>query len=238
VFGDRCDALSGTVSPIALDATGNPHIAYSASHGYLTHASFDGNSWQLENTGLQITPYAMLIASDGTIHIAGLSEPNVQVCEERRFNGNWAGECFDQGNGQDPPNLAFRPDGSPEVAYETDGYFKIKVAIFDGVKWNTDGIIDASAFGFDWVNDHVFAIDPAGVPKMMFVGQTGFQNLLIYGVETIPGTWTWTDLGRIDGMISGLSFELDPVGLPRVSLELSAPGVDRLAYAAQTLPVH
>lgn len=229
---------SGTNSPLALDPAGNPHIAYASRNGDLMHAFFDGSAWNLENTGFQVYPYAMKIAPDGTIHVAGI-DANNRVCERRDSNGYWSGGCFDDGNYLNPPSLAIRPDGSPEIAYGTSGYDGIKVASFNGSSWSTDSTIDAGPLGFTQINSNVFAIDPAGAAKIMFVGQSYDATMLIFGTESATGKWTWTDFGGGKGQfsISGLSLALDPVGLPRMIFGASIPGQTALGYGAETLPV-
>ncbi len=215
---DTVDTVGIGAPQLTIDANDIPHIAYTAANGLLAHAYFNGGGWQIENLGVQVTPTAIEIAGDGTVHIAGLSnvanQPS-QVCEERGANGSWTGECFDY-----PvvaPSLALAQDGSPEMVYAVDsGALTIKVVRFDGSEWTTQATFDSSASGISDFTSFASAIDSAGQVKIVL--QDGSYHLQ-YVVEA-SNTWSATDLGPLP-IIYGLSLQLDTIGLPHTSFSMT-----------------
>jgi len=101
-------------TPLAIDTQGNPHIAYISRTSYhLTHAFYDGTTWQLEDTGFGMIPTSIKIAKDGTVNIAG-GVGAAGVCEASGLNGVWSNNCFDFNNGG-TVFLGFGANGSPEA---------------------------------------------------------------------------------------------------------------------------
>jgi len=223
--------------PLILDSNDHPHIAYAGSSGVLNHAFFDGTSWQIESTGASITPTAIQIAKDGTVHIAGLAGfgyGNSQVCEERGLKGSWTGECFDA-SGPALPSLALAPDGTPEVVYEgysSYPYATIKVAHFDGINWSTESTFDGNAFGVPFFATAAIAIDSSGRAKVVLEG--GDDNL--YYVAQEGNTWELTNLGSVGILqVYELSLRVDPIGLPHATFWTNDV-INIQLYVALTLP--
>jgi hypothetical protein len=230
VLGEGFQAI---ITPLALDSSDHPHIAYIGSDQSLAHASStDGSGWQIEDTGLPVDPTSIRAGGDGTVHIAGINLQNEQVCEERGLNGTWSGECFDDATFQNPPCVGLAPGGIPEVVY--GDIATAKLARFDGTDWSIRRVADASHLGVNGIYSTAFAIDSTGSAKIMFVGDGKHQEL-IYG-EQQGATFNLTDLGNANFGLSDISLAVDSEGLPHATFWASTAGGAYQLYAAQTLP--
>ncbi len=233
------EAIAPVYKPmLTLDSNDHPHLAYLAANGLLAHAFFDGTAWRIENTGVPMTPTAIQIAADGTVHIAGLSEVTnqpSQVCEERGLNGVWTGECFANASyfTAQPPSLVLASDSSPEVLYWSDSeifYETLLMARFDGAHWTTQTIFDASTVGLDYFITAAVAIDSAGHLKMMLVDD-GYN--LHYAAQE-GDAWAVTNLGDTVNF-SDITLAVDSIGLPHIAFGFQ--DVFSFAiYVALTLP--
>jgi hypothetical protein len=227
------DGFQPVISPLTIDSSDHPHIAYMGADQSLAYAtSADGSTWQIEDTGLPVDPSSIQAGGDGTVHVAGINTQDLQVCEERGLNGTWTGECFDDATFQNPPCVGLARGGIPEVVY--GDIAAAKLARFDGTEWSIQTVADASHLGVNRIYSTAFAIDSTGSAKIMFVGDGKHQEL-IYG-EQQGATFNLTDLGNANFGLSDISLAVDSEGLPHATFWASTAGGAYQLYAAETLP--
>ncbi len=217
---------------IILDSHNHPHIFYVKANGLLTHAYFDGSVWHFENVGVPVSPTAVKIAPDGTIHVVGfmfIPGQGYQVCEERGLNGSWTGECFDIA-GQGAPALALAADGTPEVVYggvdDDPEYFDtVKLARFDGTNWSIYTIFEASTYSLREFQAAYYAIDRSGLVKFMIGTYDGYLDYFSQDGDS----WDLTDLGK------GVEFQISNIFIPVFSLALDPTGLPHFVFEPDTI---
>jgi hypothetical protein len=113
---------------IAFDSIGHIHVGY-AGDGVLRHAFRTNAGWQSEDAGvLEMidgrADVAMALGPDDTIHLVVAHEARPKRLWYGGRDGRWTVEGVDGETGVDRvhlPSLAVRPDGTPCMAYATDG---------------------------------------------------------------------------------------------------------------------
>lgn len=181
----------GTHTSVAVDAQGNPHIAYMENaNGDIKHAAKSGGAWVIQvihaGTGLEGYPFSGL-----SLKLDGSGNP--RVAYTHRFNsasvnyaaksaGTWTIEVVDA-NGF-TPSLALDSQGNPHIAYYSAGPGTLKYAHKSGGVWTLETVDARYIVGFT----PSIAIDAAGNPHISYVG--GYlTGSLEYAVKS-AGSWS------------------------------------------------
>jgi hypothetical protein len=163
------------VCSIALDATGNPHVAYQGMDHHLYHARFDGRKWQHERIDTnQYSRNALAIDAQGHIHIvygaertAGSKQTYPLV--HAYFNGtSW--HVTDLPVNGHHPRIALDVEGHLHVLFN----FSSQYGVYDGANWqfedtglsgggSSDGLaLDSAGRAHIAANNH-YATNKSGV---------------------------------------------------------------------------
>ena len=143
------------------------------------------------------------------------------------------------------PALGLAADGTPEVVYggvedNSEYPITVKQARFDGTNWSINTIFENSSFDIVQFGGPYYAIDPAGLVKLMIWAPN--DDLDYYSQD--GDSWDLTDLGGGVSLNSRLllpnfSLALDPTGLPHIAFAPDDNLTDGIAfqlYAALSLP--
>lgn len=150
-------AVTGLCTSLALDSSGNPHIAYVNYTGRsIGHASKSGASWTISyfDTEEDHDFYPSLaIDSLDRAHIAywdGEYETN-DLSYATQDSSGWAVTTVDtQGHVGRAPSIAVDSLGHPHIAYYDETNSTLKYATFDGAQWivSTLESVETVAFNF------------------------------------------------------------------------------------------
>ncbi len=138
------DAETGKWNSMALDANGNPHIAYCAfARGALKHAFWNGKNWIVEvvdqregGSAYRGMGNSIVVDSRGNAHISYFDEVTLKYA--RQQDNGWKIESVDS-IATSPSWQGYRSSlvldqrGFPHIAYEDGGL--LKHAYWDGQRW-------------------------------------------------------------------------------------------------------
>ena len=146
--------VNGADTALALDAAGNPHIAYKdyvSGVYYLKYTGFDGSAWS--------SPYtlatgggegAMVTDSDGNIHLSYTKDYRLTYRVLDAQTHTWsAPQTIDPANsGAYYTSIAVDEFGMPCIAYSTytGSNRELRYAAYDGADWEVE-IVDDSYCG-------------------------------------------------------------------------------------------
>ena len=144
---------TGKYNAIAVDASGNPHIAYThVGWGDLLYAYWDGKEWKFsdvdsrrkENHYLGLGP-SIAVDSTGNPHIAYFDTTKTAVKYAWMEKGSWKTEVADPlgAHGElDHVSLKLDSQNQPHVAYYDAGAGMLKYAVRDDKGWHVE-VVDS-----------------------------------------------------------------------------------------------
>ncbi|MEF8873513.1 MAG: fibronectin type III domain-containing protein, partial [Candidatus Thermoplasmatota archaeon] len=219
------DGDVGIGSSMAVDSSGNPHIAYWAYYDQdLRYARWDGSSWYKRTVNIDV-PYnprtSLVIDSDDNPHIAYVKGFQLRY-GWYDSDYNWHGTTVVDGNNyevEDDISLGLDSDGDPHIAYFESSNDAIRYAHRDdGGNWyKNDWIWGKCSYG-----DLSLAMDPNDFPDIS-VYDTEDDYLLYldgYGYKsdneyTLEYHKTYVDLAGDVGRHNSIA--IDSEGYPTIS---------------------
>ena len=197
---------------LAVDRSGNPHIAY-PKNGRLYYTAWSGNQW---NTQLvdprQKVEFHVSLALDGTDHphisYTPWNPTNGASLTYVHWTGNaWSVETVDDGTWVGYYNsIAVDHQGIPHISYLDYTNRQVKHAHRTGGGWQIEAV-DVAAWPTGTTS---LALDPNDHPHIAYISQT---RGLCYAHWT--GT-TW-EIHPVDSNFSYTSLALDTNGQPQVA---------------------
>jgi hypothetical protein len=223
-------------SDLALDSSGNPHVAYSSTVkiGYetdhlLNYAYKAGSLWIIEEVVRdQDSPYIYLngevsIAVDPgtTPHVAVAQNDSDLMYYTRGVNG-WT--CEKAATSVSPSgsvlniNLVIDSSGVPHIVYHDSpdlGTYYVRYATKKNGVW-TSTTVDMDISG----TACAIAVDPQNVPHLVYTRNSGDEDTSIIRYARLDGaTWTKTDIETNDWSslpFGGVSIGTDSSGRPHL----------------------
>ena len=198
------DFETGKWNSIALDASGTPHISYSAlSGGELRYASLDGDKWSVNiidsrnfkdngsfNRGFG---NSITLDQDESPHISYYHDTLLKYA--RKVNGVWKTEVVDTVSGSRGWSgyksvILLDSHGLPHICYEDSG--AVKHAYWDGAKWRIQ-LITAGGLQARWpsaaidANDTIYIAYRDSFDSSLKVSIGKLSNQTVKSVGTTSG---------------------------------------------------
>ncbi len=232
---DRADSTGGAGqhTSIALDASGNPRVAYyqpvDASHGRLMYAVWDGQTWDTQKVdgdaagslADDVGQYTSLkLDSLGNPHISYYDVTNTSLKYAYLQDGAWRIQSVDgTGANQDfgkYSSLALDSTGRPRISYydATNGDLRYAQGSAATNPVFTKSIVESAG---DVGQYSSLALDGNGLPRIAYYDATNGQLRYAEGSAAVNPTWftdvvdTVSDTGRY------CSLALNSAGLPRIA---------------------
>jgi hypothetical protein len=239
LFGDGSEAIMPsdggvlTDQAMALDANGQPHLAFDESGSGLGYAAWDGTSWQVEAVdsaiGLEV---AVALDAAGRPWIAHSTLDFRLIVATRADDGSWQLWVLDRTDGFQlhSPSLAIDSQGRAHLAWVDGKSATLKYAVHDDGGWHVETVADK-------VGHVALALDAAGVPHLSFAapnGGTGIARLvapLEYAVRKSSG-WAIELVGADGESDAWSSLVIGGDGIARVSFWDFTSGSVRYAARA------
>jgi hypothetical protein len=195
------------IPSIALDSSGNPHIAYYSDNGTsLMYASWNGSSWGLQKVDTFPINYFVLtcdlaLDSSNNPHIVYNGKDGQMYAS---WNGaKWSIQTVDPGG--EEGSLALDSAGNPHISFITAS--AIKYASWDGSTWNIQTIDSPPTLtGITYPTDCIYSslsLDSNNVPHILFgYAEVGFAPSYDWAVSYA----SWTSSGwNIQPVILGVN---------------------------------
>lgn len=214
----------GYFTSLALDSSGNPHIAYSASTNFdAKYAKWTGSSWSVEiipDTVANVGRWSNLVLESGTTHIIYFDDTNHQLRYAKwTTTASWEFETIDASG---PSNgnwnsMVLDSSGKLHISYRL-GYDNtgggLKYAKESATGWSTDVVEKKKGAGL-WGTS--IAIDASENPHIAYHDQ--LTGKLRYAYWT-GSRWKIETVDEIDGGAVG----------EYCNLALEADGTRHIAY--------
>ena len=198
---------------LALDAGGNPRIAYiHAAHNDLRYAAWDGAAWQIQTVDRDgIGEPSLVLDGAGRPRVSYIDRPNATV-RYAAFDGlAWRAETVDQAGSFDWGTcLALDVAGLPSIAY--GGADQVRIARYSGTAWQIEGLGPVEP-GEPGAHPSL-VLDGAGTPRIASYDPA--TDALLYRVRDGAGWRTeWIDANG--DVLQHASLALDAAGTPGIS---------------------
>jgi len=223
-----CDYLSSTVETIdenaltfnslALDASGNPAIAYWYSDGtgnYLKLSYSDGTSWTssvAEGVSDSSAGYLPSVAvdSEGNVHVAYYVVESDDLNYAVYDGTSWSIETVaSTGDVGAFPSLALDSNGNAQIVYADNTNDALMRASFDGSSWTTDVIASSAGASFQGL----LALDANDDPHVVYYDTV--SQILQYAVFDV--SWSSETVTGAATTILHFALDLDAAGNPHVA---------------------
>ncbi|MDW8023628.1 MAG: hypothetical protein RMJ15_07835 [Nitrososphaerota archaeon] len=199
----------GQYSSIAVDRNGNVHISYyDDTNKRLKYAKFNGAHWQITTVDQQPTSgmySSIALDSNGNPHISYRTWTWIR--DELRYAW-WDGTQWKKMVVETLPPfttigdtaIALDSNNKPYIVYSTLGFgfpqiygFEVKVARYDGNKWQIDSI-ESKSFSFSPPPNVAIGVDSKNLPQIAyFMPIIGVQGInVVYDLKYAiyeKGTW-------------------------------------------------
>ncbi|MDH7602533.1 MAG: hypothetical protein QHI38_10355, partial [Armatimonadota bacterium] len=227
---DRTDIERvGEYSSIALDASGNPRIAYykyiNDTHGILRYAYYNGQGWHVEDVDGNspgsvddnVGRYTSIkVDSQGNPHISYYDVTNGNLMYAVWRSGTWQITTVDGASSPTDDvgqytSLALY-NGLPRIAYYDVAKGDLKYASYDGSNW-TKTVVDSAG---DVGRFASLALDPnTGLPRIAYYDSTN-KDLKYAAYD--GSAWNITTVAAAGDVGQYCSLALDPTtGSPRIA---------------------
>jgi hypothetical protein len=115
----------------AIDAEGNPHLAYLAAGGDVKHAhSIDGGPWEVSDVGSGATgsPASIAVDAEGVHHVTWQTEDGLAYASNA--GGEFAEEELPASTAEGVrPRVGAAPDGTVYMAFRDEGDTEVQMAV-------------------------------------------------------------------------------------------------------------
>jgi hypothetical protein len=230
IFGD-----DNQITSLALDASGNPHIAFwDPTPNLLKYASRTGGTWTIEtvdpvdNNGRVAT---LVIDATDRPHIFYYDQTNLYVKYATKVGGVWSTEVVDASGILQPrlQGLAVDSSGNPHVIYLDFNAGVLKYAKKSGGVWTSEVVPGPGSFPGSSIFSSI-AVDGAGNPHLAlsYIDTRALRHVVKSG-----GVWTseFVDPGKL---VADPSIRISPAGTPCISYKEITIGTLNLKYATRT----
>ena len=206
---------------LALDSSGNPHIAYyNNTDGHLKYASWSGSSWgtpQTVDPEAVVSGLSLALDSSGNPHIAYL---DVNGTHSNLKYVSWSGSSWgtpqivDDGSGAGwYCSLALDSSGNPHIAYY-DPLNGLIYASWSGSAWSKT-VVDSNGIVFAYCS---LALDSSGNPHISYYYcLDSSTTYLKYASWTAASGWSTQTADSTLGAGWYCSLALDSSGNPHIS---------------------
>jgi hypothetical protein len=223
------DVSPGWEASLALDAAGNPHIAYHDAHEALKYARRDASGWHIQvvDAGGDVGEQAaMRLDAAGRPCIAYWDQTHRAVKYARHTGAAWSIQVVaTMAGGQQSSSLSLALDaaGRPHLCYYDDSVKTLKYAYHDGSAWRFEAIEDDIFYNGQECS---IALDAQGRAHV------GFRDLELKDAYRGAGG-RWGTATVDDDFFAGdnLSLALDPAGRPHLAYTDWPVPQEELRYA-------
>lgn len=130
---ETCEAVGGFGLSLALDGSGEPHVAFSdIENQRIRYARRVGSAWTVETVAANVSQYvttSIALGAGGEPFIAYYDATGGDFCFARRTGGVWRHEVIEHAyNTNDVCSLAIDAWGRPHVAYFVPGVNLVRYA--------------------------------------------------------------------------------------------------------------
>ncbi|GEM_PF-6737445 len=240
-------ARPGAHAAMALDASGNPHVSYTATTGntsVLNYATKTGSApWVIvtvdTSSTLLIRESSIVLGANGVPHISYRFGTRLKYAT-KTGGGPWATTVVD---GAPPLNkfvgsyssIALDASGKPRISYYNLTDKTLMYAEWTGTTWRKD----TADFGGDigWFTS--LAVDSKGFPHISYYDSTNHRVKYISWDASGYGYWLQYPAGRgevVDAVIPGwqTTIVVDNKNSPSIAYQGGASPNFELRYAART----
>ena len=214
---DAPSTIAGNNVSLAIDAAGNPHIAYhDASAADLKYAKKVGGTWIIETVDgftTNVGSYCSLaLDAQGIPRIAYYDATNGDLRYASKVTGTWVTEAVDNVNNVGQwCSLALDAQGNPKIAYQDVTNFDLKFATrLSGGSWFLEVVDTPNNLGMY----ASLALDAQGNPRIAYLDQTNGDLRYASKAGNL-----WQPIEVVDATNAGYyaSIALDPAGNPRIA---------------------
>jgi ligand-binding sensor domain-containing protein len=210
----------GQYASIALDAVGNPHVAYyDNAKSDLKYASRSGKSWAVEtalSAGNVGQSASLALDSQGEPHVSCYDVSNGDLVYASRSGGVWTGETVDAaGIVGLYTSLVLDAQGNPHISYYDFSNRALKYASKSGGAWTIESVTAANGGG----TYCSLALDSQGNPHVAFLDQTGTA---VRHASRVAGVWSAELVAGSAG--SYASIRIDAQDHPRIAFYAATTG--------------
>jgi hypothetical protein len=221
---------------IALDSSGNPHIAYVVI-GSLKYASWNGAKWNVQDVDVGVFP-SLVLDKKGTPHILYTGEDENGALGALKYavqkNSGWEIKKVDKTDASSYNSLALNSQDNPHISYFfSDGrtYGFLKYASWSNSGWNIKDVEQAGNYG----DACSLALDTAGNPNISYYYQDTaskpFGSYYIKYAKWADTSWQMQTLDEIGVTLTpSTCIALDAHGNPHISYNVN----NNLKYASWT----
>jgi LPXTG-motif cell wall-anchored protein len=220
---------------IALDSSGNPHIAYAVTDG-LKYASWDGKTWNSQNVDIGVNPY-LVLDSSGVPHIIYIGVDKTGGLNILKYavktNSGWNIQKVDQTDASSYNSLALDSQGNPHISYFfSDGrtYGFLKYASGSSSGWSIKDVEQAGNYG----DACSLALDKTGNPNISYYykdSSSKFGSYFLKYAKWTDTSWQMQTLAEIGVTLTpSTCIALDTNGNPHITYNVN----DNLKYASWT----
>ena len=221
---DNTPQAGNHATSLALDANGNPKIAYQDdTNGRLKYATKTGGVWSIENVAASGTPSIFTGQPFASLALNSLGNPGIAYFDinaprtlryASKSGGVWSTEPVDAtGNADQFCSLALDAQGNPRISYLDATTGSLFYASKSGSIWSTERADFAAGIYVGAYNS--LALDAQGIPHIAY---TNFTNATLRYASKLGVAWTVETVAPAGTPNPAfISLALDPQGNPHIS---------------------